>query len=273
MDARAWLVWVLLLGPWDQRSHHLRSTSLALEGESSISEVPLSHEKTAEMAQSNPDVHLIRSKPSVPVKPYSLSLSPDDYHHYLPKPKRLRAPRLMKLLGSSYDPFWMSLEDPRGWNTSLKDLGTLSRDLLDRSVRFRKKLLQEAEGLDLPGLLPLEDGFPGNLSQTFIHHLHQWLVDSATCHLTSSWVDLGPIFWPRWLKSSAVQLGLRVKKESSELETSYNEKTGSDGTCGETCRSLQLGAEVKLGESLPYLLKEREENGLLWETEVPTSRS
>ncbi|XP_066490565.1 noggin-like [Tiliqua scincoides] len=200
MDARACLVCALLLGPWDQRSGHHTSISLAQEGEISRSEVPLPREKTAEMAQSNPDLHLIRSKPSIQVKPYSLSLSPDDYHHYFPKPKRLRAPRLMKLLGSSYDPFWMSLEDPRGLNTSLKELGTLSQDLSDRSARFKKKLLQEAEGLDLPELLPFEDSVPGNLSQALLRSFHQWLVDSATCHLTSSWVDMGPIFWPRWVR-------------------------------------------------------------------------
>lgn len=229
MDARAWLVCMLLLGPWVQRSHHPRSISLALEGESAVSEVPLSREKTAEMALSNPDVHLIRSKPNVHVKPYSLSLSPDDYHHYLPKPKRLRATRLMKLLGSSYDPFWMSLEDPRGWNTSLRDLGTLSQDLSDRLARFQKKLLQEAEGLDLPELLPLEGGVSGNLSQTFIYRLHQWLVDSATCHLTSSWVDLGPIFWPRWVRHTHCDLS----------------RPGCSWPPGMTCRPAQV-THIKL---------------------------
>uniref|UniRef100_A0A8D0H678 Noggin n=1 Tax=Sphenodon punctatus TaxID=8508 RepID=A0A8D0H678_SPHPU len=148
---------------------------------------------------SNPDVHLIRSKPSTHVRPYSLSLSPDDYH-YSPKPKHLRTPRLLKLLGPSYDPFWMSVEDPRGQNASLEELGTLSQDLADGTARFRKKLLQEAKGLNLPDLLLPEEGMIGNLSQAVVHHLRQWLVDSATCHLTSSWVDLGPVFWPRWVR-------------------------------------------------------------------------
>ncbi|XP_062990627.1 noggin-like [Elgaria multicarinata webbii] len=153
------------------------------------------------MIQSNPDIHLIQSKPDTQVRPYSLSLSPDDYHHYLPKPKRLlRAPRLKKLLGSSYDPFWMSPEDPRGQNTSLEEFGTLSQDLAERTARYRKKLLQEAKGLDLSELLSSEDGIYGNLSQVLLPRLHEWLVASATCRLTSSWVDMGPIFWPRWVR-------------------------------------------------------------------------
>ncbi|XP_053114603.1 noggin-like [Hemicordylus capensis] len=198
--------WILHLHTQASKVLSHTSISLAAEGEFSLSEAPLPREKIGEMAQSNPDIHFIRSKPGTQARPYSLSLSPDDYHHYLPKPKRLRAPRLMKLLGSSYDPFWMSLEDPQGRNTTLEELGTLNWDLSERSARFRKKLLLEAEGLDLPQLLSSEDGLPHNLSQALTHRLHQWLVDRATCHLTSSWVDLGPIFWPRWVRHTNCDL-------------------------------------------------------------------
>ncbi|XP_015261454.1 PREDICTED: noggin-1-like [Gekko japonicus] len=199
MDARAWLLCMLLLGLWAHRSHRTGAVSLPQERDLSLSEATLPQEKSLEIAQYNPDIHLIRSKPSNQARPYSLSLSPDDYH-YSPKPKRLRTPRLMKMLGSSFDPFWMSFEDPRSRNTSLEELGTLSEDLTERTARLKKKLLQEAQGLDLLELLTSEDGIPHNQSQALKHRLQQWLVDSATCHLTSSWVDLGPIFWPRWVR-------------------------------------------------------------------------
>uniref|UniRef100_K7G384 Noggin n=1 Tax=Pelodiscus sinensis TaxID=13735 RepID=K7G384_PELSI len=166
----------------------------------------------------HPDVHLIRSKPSAHVRPYSLSRSPSDYH-YSPKPKHLRAPRLLKLLGPSYDPFWMSPQDPRGRNTSLEQLGTLSQDLADGTSRYRKKLLREAENVELPRLLPLE----------VAHRLRQWLVDSATCSLTSSWVDLGPVFWPRWVRHT-------------ECDTSH---TGCSWPPGMTCRPAQF-THIKL---------------------------
>uniref|UniRef100_A0A3Q2YF15 Noggin-like n=1 Tax=Hippocampus comes TaxID=109280 RepID=A0A3Q2YF15_HIPCM len=32
--------------------------------------------------------------------------------------------------------------------------------------------------------------------------LRTWLVRSATCGLRSQWVDLGPAFWPRWLRQT-----------------------------------------------------------------------
>lgn len=199
MDARARLACMLLLGLWAHRSHHTGAVSLPQERDLFLSEVPLPQEKSLESSQYNPDVNLIRSKPSNQARPYSLSLSPDDYH-YSPKPKRLRTPRLMKMLGSSFDPFWMSLEDPRSRNTSLEELGTLSEDLAEHTARFKNKLLQEAQGLDLPDLLTSEDGVPHNQSQALKHRFQQWLVDSATCRLTSSWVDMGPIFWPRWVR-------------------------------------------------------------------------
>uniref|UniRef100_A0A670IPI0 Noggin n=1 Tax=Podarcis muralis TaxID=64176 RepID=A0A670IPI0_PODMU len=120
---------------------------------------------------------------------YSLSLSLDDCNRYLPKPKLLRATRLMKLLGSSYNPFWMSLKDPRGLNTSLKEVGVLSQDLGEHTARFRKKLLQQAKGLDLSKLLPVEGGISLGLNKTLLHRFHQWLVDNATY---SHWVFLVP---------------------------------------------------------------------------------
>uniref|UniRef100_A0ACB8FNQ8 Uncharacterized protein n=1 Tax=Sphaerodactylus townsendi TaxID=933632 RepID=A0ACB8FNQ8_9SAUR len=199
MDARARLLCMLLLGLGAHTTNHTGAVSLPQERDVFLSEVLLPQEKSPEMSPYNPDVHLIQSKPGNQARPYSLSLSPDDYH-YSPKPKRLRTSRLMKMIGSSFDPFWMSLEDPRGRNTSLEELGTLSEDLAERSARFKKKLLQEAQGLDLPELLTFRDGVPHNLSQVLKHRLQQWLVDSATCQLTSSWVDVGPIFWPRWVR-------------------------------------------------------------------------
>ncbi|KFO61270.1 Noggin-1, partial [Corvus brachyrhynchos] len=60
----------------------------------------------------DPTAHLLRGHPSAPVRPYSLSLSPEDYR-YSPKPRHLRPGRLRRLLGSAFDPFWMATEEPR----------------------------------------------------------------------------------------------------------------------------------------------------------------
>uniref|UniRef100_A0A8C4XKL4 Noggin n=1 Tax=Falco tinnunculus TaxID=100819 RepID=A0A8C4XKL4_FALTI len=117
-----------------------------------------------------------RRERSVPAG--SLSLSPEDYR-YSPKPRHLRPGRLRRLLGSAFDPFWMATEEPWGHNGSIlkENLESLSRDL--------------AEGL------------PGALA----HRLRQWLVEQAACRLTSAWVDLGPVFWPRWVRHTACNTG------------------------------------------------------------------
>ncbi|XP_050788333.1 noggin-like [Gopherus flavomarginatus] len=226
--ARAGLICLLLLGSWAQGPLPSGSSLLSQDGDLPLSEDHLLPEKISETTSPNPDIHLIRSKPSAHVRPYSLSRSPSDYH-YSPKPKHLRAPRLLKLLGPSYDPFWMSPQDPRSRNTSLEQLGTLRQDLADGTNRYRKKLLQEAENVELPVLLPPEEGMASNLSQAVAHRLRQWLVDSATCHLTSSWVDLGPVFWPRWVRHT-------------ECDTSH---TGCSWPPGMTCRPAQF-THIKL---------------------------
>ncbi|XP_053326259.1 noggin-like [Spea bombifrons] len=143
------------------------------------------------------DVSSLRRRLSSGTRPYSLSLSPMDYH-YSPKPKHLRTPRLLRLLGSSFDPFWMSVEKPSA-NGTTSQLSILSQDLYDGGSRYRKKLVQEAESLDF-GSMKLPKDLSANASQTVENELRRWLVQRASCQLTSTWVDLGPIFWPRWVR-------------------------------------------------------------------------
>ncbi|NP_001089147.1 noggin 4 S homeolog precursor [Xenopus laevis] len=146
--------------------------------------------------QKDMDIGSLRRRLSSGTRPYSLSLSPQDYH-YSPKPKHLRVSRLLRLLGSSFDPFWMSVEQPADNGTSL--LSTLSQDIYDGASRYRKKLSQEAQALDFDSLqLPTE--LSANSSQHIQNEIRQWLVQRASCHLTSSWVDLGTVFWPRWVR-------------------------------------------------------------------------
>uniref|UniRef100_A0A8C5S809 Noggin n=1 Tax=Laticauda laticaudata TaxID=8630 RepID=A0A8C5S809_LATLA len=149
------------------------------------------------LEQSNPDTHLTWSKLQTQARPYSLSLSPEDYHYSVPKPKHLRTSKLMQFLGTSYDPFWMSPEDPQSWNPSTEELSTQNLELAKHTARFKEMLLQETSKLELPKLQPF---------QSFIHHLRRWLVDSATCSLTSSWVDMGSVFWPRWIRHTYCDL-------------------------------------------------------------------
>ncbi|XP_069823349.1 noggin-like [Dendropsophus ebraccatus] len=153
--------------------------------------------KRNDMTQTDMDMGTLRRRTTSGTRPYSLSRSPLDYH-YSPKPKHLRIPRLLRILGSSFDPFWMSVEKPVE-NETNSHLSAFSQDLFDGSSRYRKKLTQEAQNIDF-SLLKLPAELSVNASHLVLHELRRWLVQRASCKLTSTWVDLGPVFWPRWVR-------------------------------------------------------------------------
>ncbi|KPP64088.1 hypothetical protein Z043_117601 [Scleropages formosus] len=142
----------------------------------------------------------------LPARPYSLSINAEDYH-YAPKPKHLRPARLLRILGPSFDPFWMSIERPAeaagvsGSEGAEEQFATeglaagkdfdfsASPELTEGAARYQRKLEKEAEDVDLSVL-------PRDVAAA----VRAWLVRSATCALRYKWVDLGPVFWPRWLR-------------------------------------------------------------------------
>lgn len=166
------------------------------------------------------DVSFLRTRSSSfvsssqPIRPYSLSMNEGDYH-YAPKPKHLRHNRLLRILGSSFDPFWMSIERPAearvdtdasaGQTASRGDPPAppalpnyttnegfnfgASPELTEGAARYQRKLQNDAEDLDLSEL-------PADVAST----LRDWLVRSATCGMRYQWVQLAPVFWPRWLR-------------------------------------------------------------------------
>lgn len=166
------------------------------------------------------DVSFLRTRSSSfvsssqPIRPYSLSMNEGDYH-YAPKPKHLRHNRLLRILGSSFDPFWMSIERPAEARVDTDASGgqTASRgdppappassnyttnegfnfgaspELTEGAARYQRKLQNDAEDLDLSEL-------PADVAST----LRDWLVRSATCGMRYQWVQLAPVFWPRWLR-------------------------------------------------------------------------
>ncbi|KAF7652660.1 hypothetical protein LDENG_00093090 [Lucifuga dentata] len=124
---------------------------------------------------------------SQPVRPYTLLTNAEDHH--IPKPKHLRASRLLRVLGSSFNPFWMSIEQP----ANISGIWTSERNhnLREAATNLRWKLEKEAADVDLSSL-------PSDVASS----VRDWLVRSATCGLRYQWVDLGPAFWPRWLRQT-----------------------------------------------------------------------
>lgn len=136
---------------------------------------------------------------SQPIRPYALLTNTEDYH-YLPRPRHRRPSRLLRLLGSSFDPFWMSIEQPPeasgghdGDALPVKALSS-SPELRQATADQRQKLEEEAAALDL-----------GSLPSDVASAVRPWLVSFATCRLYYQWMDLGPAFWPRWLRHTDCQ--------------------------------------------------------------------
>lgn len=192
-----------------------RATSMIPNQEQVRSETPVGQKDT-----DFDDVSFLRTRSSSfvsssqPIRPYSLSMNEGDYH-YAPKPKHLRHNRLLRILGSSFDPFWMSIERPAearvdtdasaGQTASRGDPPAppalpnyttnegfnfgASPELTEGAARYQRKLQNDAEDLDLSEL-------PADVAST----LRDWLVRSATCGMRYQWVKLAPVFWPRWLR-------------------------------------------------------------------------
>lgn len=155
---------------------------------------PTEAEET-EIVWESPFLQLRASLPSYsqPIRPYTLLTNVEDYH-YLPKPAHRRAPRLLRLLGSSFEPFWMSIDEPSEASGS-HIAGHVSLDgdrrLKKAAALGQQRLEKEAAALDL-----------GSLPPQVASSVRLWLVHSSTCRLKHRWVDLGPAFWPRWLRQA-----------------------------------------------------------------------
>ncbi|XP_068607046.1 noggin-like [Brachionichthys hirsutus] len=133
---------------------------------------------------------------SQPIRPYALTTNAED-HHYMPKPRHRHPSRLLRLLGSSLDLFWMSIEKPseasggHGDGEPAREKCNLNASsvLREAAAKQRRGLEGDAAGLDL-------DSLPAHVARS----VRDRLVRSATCGLSCQWVDLGPAFWPRWLR-------------------------------------------------------------------------
>uniref|UniRef100_A0A087Y4G2 Noggin n=1 Tax=Poecilia formosa TaxID=48698 RepID=A0A087Y4G2_POEFO len=153
-----------------------------------------------DMDWDSPFLQLRASLPSYsqPIRPYNLVTNTDD-HRCNPKPRHLRPSRLFHLLGSNFDPLWMSVDQPS--ETASGRLSRSSLELKEAEAIRLQKLEKEAADLNFSSL-------PSEIAETF----RGWLVNSAGCKLHHQWVDLGPAFWPRWLRQTDCE---RPEKERS----------------------------------------------------------
>ncbi|PNF18084.1 hypothetical protein B7P43_G03314 [Cryptotermes secundus] len=104
------------------------------------------------------------------------------------KPRRrdLDEPTLLRLMGQDFDSRWMRRTPPS--HTYIQDGGAV-----DAEDRATVRALHEMAGEELQ--LPA-DLVPPEYRAAVI----AWLVRRATCPIRYVWGDLGPYFWPRWVR-------------------------------------------------------------------------
>ncbi|XP_056265758.1 noggin-2-like [Pseudoliparis swirei] len=129
-----------------------------------------------------------------------------------------RPSRLMRLPESSFDPFWMSIERPSEASKCHRDgrppgNESLPVKLPNCTSAAKKKLnlsaspeLREAAANQMAVLgKEAADQDVGSLPSHVAGSVRGWLVRSAACGLSYRWVDLGPAFWPRWLRQTVCE--------------------------------------------------------------------
>ncbi|XP_066991007.1 noggin-2-like [Anabrus simplex] len=120
------------------------------------------------------------SSPDKPTLPFKLwARSPKS--PLKPRQRDLHEPTLSRLLGADLEPRWM-----RTRTVALADTH------LDEVPRQSVSTLRE--------LVAQEDILPDVLTAEHRAAVREWLVQRVTCPVHYVWEDLGPYFWPRWVR-------------------------------------------------------------------------
>ncbi|CAH8665422.1 unnamed protein product [Dicrocoelium dendriticum] len=105
--------------------------------------------------------------------------------------------KLRKILGAELQAEWMSIDPPP------KDSWKSARSTVIMSMpKPDMRLLTAVENLNFTVLRQVKgtDVIPIKLTPEQIDLLKDWLIQRATCQMDYIWEDLGPLFWPRWIR-------------------------------------------------------------------------
>ncbi|XKL63260.1 hypothetical protein PGB90_005624 [Kerria lacca] len=107
-----------------------------------------------------------------------------------PRKQDLQEPNLMILLGGDYDHRWMRTNKDKPIINSIADESERKTVRALRALVDNSTLIRPEDQLQLPDALPLQ----------YQELVKNWLVKRATCPIRFTWGDLGPYFWPRYIK-------------------------------------------------------------------------
>ena len=119
------------------------------------------------------------------VMPLPLLEDPGDYTR--PQNRDLNEVKLRRRLGNSFEEHWMSIREPT--------TDTVNEVVDQRQNRHNTWLRRQLNSLNLS-----RDASMLNLSTQEVRSLESWLMWKAGCAVIYKWADIGPLFWPRWVK-------------------------------------------------------------------------
>lgn len=102
---------------------------------------------------------------------------------YMPRNKDLRRKKLFKLLGKHYNKDWMSAKGPTSNETPTTSRVNSNDAYIDQTVKSDTTL--------------------GQLNNETLMIIQKWLSEHTFCPVEFKWKDLGPLFWPRYVKEGS----------------------------------------------------------------------
>ncbi|XP_071943831.1 noggin-2-like [Antedon mediterranea] len=102
-----------------------------------------------------------------------------------PTEKDLKLSKLTKAIGDDFEPHWMSINEPRNKNMGIID--EIDNDLIDE---FRNLSMKYRD----------DNGNRVRISADTEAVFEKWLTQRSNCPIEYKWIDLGQLFWPRWVK-------------------------------------------------------------------------
>ena len=106
-----------------------------------------------------------------------------------PKSKNLDSKKLLKRMGTDFDPTWMSVTPPKYRIANKKN---------DDYYTQERLLLNEISQINFT--YSDEKGQLSELKDRSRKAVEKWLLQLASCPVYYMWRDMSVLFWPRWIK-------------------------------------------------------------------------
>ncbi|XP_071813681.1 noggin-3-like [Apostichopus japonicus] len=130
----------------------------------------------------------------------------------LPKRKDLNETALRLQLGDEFDERWSSISQP---SSEESEAQTVLPSQMSQWIEDQIANLTIDYGSEFPDAITT---------------MSNWLTDRVTCPVAHEWVDIGPLFWPRWyweIQPARVMLDCTIHSAGVEI---WNAKRKHQGT-------------------------------------------